>query len=196
MAQHRSNVGIADRELLSDDATGEIVGSGAAARFRNRKRAQAKLGKFVQGTEEKGRLRRLQPIGVKRSRLELALDKIADRLADFALLGRKEKTIHLTAASSLAPDPCALDDGLPARKVALDEVFELLRAHGHDGDLHRLTSNQRRGSEVLGRRGAGGEIELHLRRGDRSLARRDGQVRVAVPVAAAPRRWRGLRFVA
>ncbi len=94
LREHGGDVGVAGGELLDDDAAGEAIGSRAAGAFGKRERAQAELRGLIELVQQERPLARFQPIGGKRDRLQLARDKIANRVANLQLLGAQMQIVH------------------------------------------------------------------------------------------------------
>ncbi len=99
-AEHRGEVGVARAQFFHDDAGSEPVGAGAARLFRQGERAQPHLRGLVEQVGQQRLLERLQPVRVQRDRLDLVLDEIAHRVAEFQLLGGEMQVVHVGGPGS------------------------------------------------------------------------------------------------
>ena len=94
--QYRGEVHVPGAQLLHHDAGGEGIGAGAARLLGQAQGAQSHLGSLVHEIREQRLLERLEPPGIQRRGLDLALHEVAHRVAEFELLGGEMKVVHVS----------------------------------------------------------------------------------------------------
>ena len=93
-SQRDCNTDITGRKFFGDDARGQIVRAGAAEVFGQRQTAQSHLRCLIDQLQRQRLAEILQTIRMQNHRLNLALDKIANRVAKLLLFRREVQVVH------------------------------------------------------------------------------------------------------
>jgi hypothetical protein len=94
LREHHGNVHVACRDLLHHETGCERVGAGAARFLGKRQGAQTQLRGLVERIGQERLVERLQAIRMQGRGPDLALDEIAQRIAEFELLRGETEIVH------------------------------------------------------------------------------------------------------
>jgi hypothetical protein len=95
VAEHDGNVHVTGGKLFHHDARREAICARAARLFGQRQGAQSHAGCLVERVHEQRLVERLQAIRVNRHGPDFALDKVAQRFAEFQLLRGEIQVVHI-----------------------------------------------------------------------------------------------------